>query len=71
MERTFQKHFLTIDKSNHEPNRHSEETEQALNQFSLHTKLTPASLLDLRCEYDVPRFCDLTSGIQNDENLSF
>lgn len=31
-----------------------------MNQFSFHTKKTPTANLDLRCEFDVPRFVDLT-----------
>ena len=59
VDRTFQKHFLTIDQTNYEVPQHSEETVQALNQFSEYSKQTPVLFLDLRCEYDVPRYCDL------------
>jgi hypothetical protein len=38
---------------------YSEGTVEALNQFSLHTRFTPTDSLDLRCEFDVPRFADL------------
>jgi hypothetical protein len=38
---------------------YSEASIEAFNQFSLHTRKTPTDLLDLRCEFDVPRFLDL------------
>ena len=40
----------------------AEETVQALNQFSLFTRTTPHHILDLRCEFDVPRFIDLSTA---------
>ena len=36
-------------------------TIEALNQFSQYTKSTVTDQLDLRCEFDLPRFKDLTS----------
>lgn len=38
VDRTFQKHFLTIDQTSYEVPQHSEETVQALNQFSEYSK---------------------------------
>ena len=35
-------------------------TIEAFNQFSQYTKHTPSDKLDLRCEFDLPRFKDLT-----------
>jgi hypothetical protein len=38
---------------------YSERTVEALNQFSAYTRHTPTNRLDLRCEFDLPRFKDL------------
>ena len=35
---------------------YNKRTIDALNQFSPYTKHTPSNQLDLRCEFDVPRF---------------
>jgi hypothetical protein len=40
---------------------YSEASIEAFNQFSFHTRKTPTDVLDLRCEFDVPRFLDLTT----------
>lgn len=39
---------------------YSFETIEALNQFSPYTVDTLTDVLDLRCEYDIPRYFDLT-----------
>ena len=39
---------------------YSLETIEALNQFSPYTIHTLTDVLDLRCEYDIPRYFDLT-----------
>lgn len=38
---------------------YTERTVDALNQFSAYTRHTPTQKLDLRCEFDLPRFKDL------------
>ena len=41
---------------------YSARTVEALNQFSKYTRYTPTDQLDLRCEFDLPRFKDLTDN---------
>ena len=38
---------------------YTEKTVDALNQFSAYTRYTPSNQLDLRCEFDLPRFQNL------------
>ena len=46
---------------------YSDATVFALDQFSVYSKTTPMMLLDLRCEYDLPRYIDL----KEPENTAF
>lgn len=53
---------------------YSSRTIEALNQFSKFTRYTPTEKLDLRCEFDLPRFKNLTdkrpiSNYQDHQNF--
>ena len=82
--RSFSKHFLPIaptqiltsargnpSTATKTPHKYSDQTTEALNQFSKYTKDTPTNMLDLRCEFDLPRFVDLTKPESDHEEENF